>query len=333
LEAVAELHNDLTLFLDELSQIDPREAAETAYLLGNGSGKTRMSRNIGARKKLVWSLLFVSAGEITLADHAQTAGKRTKGGAEVRLINIDSDAGAGMGLFENIHGTASPDAFARQLKDAARRFYGTPLRAHLDFIARNRPATEKAVRNFQAEFLKRNVPAGALGEVYRVAQRFALIGAAGELATDAGITGWTPGEATDAGARCLASWIENRGTAGSGDSDTAIRQVRSFLEVNGSGRFQAAKVRVTECGDPIHEKVFNRAGFRVEEDGETTVYLILPEVFRREICEGFNYQTVAKTLKDRGFLETQPPHLTKKCRLPDVGNVRVYAIRSSILDA
>ena len=50
LEAVAELHNDLTLFLDEFAQMDPREAAETAYLLGNGSGKTRMSRNIGARK-------------------------------------------------------------------------------------------------------------------------------------------------------------------------------------------------------------------------------------------------------------------------------------------
>jgi uncharacterized protein (DUF927 family) len=52
LEAIAELHNDLTLFLDELAQMDAREAAETAYLLGNGSGNTRMSRNMGARKKL-----------------------------------------------------------------------------------------------------------------------------------------------------------------------------------------------------------------------------------------------------------------------------------------
>ncbi len=67
-EAIAELHNDLTLFLDELAQMDAREAADTAYLLGNGSGKGRMSRDIGARKKLSCSLLFVSAGEITLAD-------------------------------------------------------------------------------------------------------------------------------------------------------------------------------------------------------------------------------------------------------------------------
>jgi len=66
LEAIAELHNDLTLFLDELAQMDPRDAGEAAYLLGNGTGKTRMSRNIGARKKLSWSLLYVSAGEVTL---------------------------------------------------------------------------------------------------------------------------------------------------------------------------------------------------------------------------------------------------------------------------
>ncbi len=132
LEAIAELHNDLALFLDELAQIDPREAAETAYLLGNGSGKIRMSRNIGVRKKLSWTLLFVSAGEVTLADHARTAGKRTKGGAEVRLLNIDADAGAGLGLFEDLHGAASPDLFARQLKEAAARYYGAPLRAYLE---------------------------------------------------------------------------------------------------------------------------------------------------------------------------------------------------------
>src|SRR6202011_458590 len=40
LEAVADIHNDLTLFLDELSQLDPREAAEIAYLLANGRGKS-----------------------------------------------------------------------------------------------------------------------------------------------------------------------------------------------------------------------------------------------------------------------------------------------------
>jgi putative DNA primase/helicase len=330
LEAIAELHNDLTLFLDELAQVDAREAAETAYLLSNGSGKARMSRNIVARKKLSWSLLFLSAGEVTLADHAQTAGKRTKGGAEVRLLNIEADAGAGRGLFEKIHGAESPDAFARQLKEAALRFYGAPLRAHLDFLTANRVAAEKALRNFQRDFLARHVPAGASGEVFRAVQRFGLIAAAGELATDAGITGWEQTEAAAAAARGFEDWLKLRGTAGAVDIEAAIRQVKNFIEVNGASRFQSAKARLDVHGDPINEKVVNRAGFRVED--EATMYLILPEVFRREVCEGFDHQTVAKVLKERNFIEVQPPHLTKKCRLPEVGNVRVYAVKSCLLE-
>jgi putative DNA primase/helicase len=96
LEATAEAHNDGTLFLDELAQVDPRDAAETAYLLANGQGKARMTRSIAERRKLMWSLLFVSSGELTLAEHASSAGKQVKGGVEVRLINIDADAGKGL---------------------------------------------------------------------------------------------------------------------------------------------------------------------------------------------------------------------------------------------
>jgi putative DNA primase/helicase len=332
LEAAAELHNDPALFLDELAQMDAREAAGVAYLLGNGSGKARMSRNIGARKKLSWSVLFMSAGEITLADHAQTAGKRTKGGAEVRLLNIEADAGAGLGLFEKIHGAESADAFARQLKEAALKFYGAPLRAYLDFLVRNRAALEKSLRNCQRDFLARHVPAGASGEVFRAAQRFALISAAGELATAADITGWEQNEATGAVERCFKDWLKLRGTAGALDIEAAISQVKNFIEVNGSSRFQSTKARRDGQGDPIHEKVVNRAGFRVDEGGPT-MYMILPEVFRREVCEGFDYKAVAKALEERGFLETQPPHLTKKSRLPELGNVRVYAVTSSILEA
>jgi uncharacterized protein (DUF927 family) len=332
LEAIAELHNDLTLFLDELAQIDPREATETAYLLGNGSGKTRMSRNIGVRKKLSWSLLFVSAGEVTLADHAQTAGKRTKGGAEVRLLNIEADAGAGLGLFEDIHGTDSPDLFARQLKQAAARYYGTALREYLAFVAANRASVGSTLRGFQEDFLKRHVPEDATGEVFRAAQRLALVAAAGELATRIGITGWKAGEATDAAARCLRSWIEARGTTGSGDMEAAINQVRRFIGVNGASRFQSTKTRKDNQGNIIPERIINRAGFRVDgEDGEASEYLILPEVFRSEVCESFDYKAVARALLQRGHLECQLPHLTKKPRLPEVGSIRVYAVKSSIL--
>lgn len=57
LEGLAALHNDGLLILDELSQIDPKEAGENACLLANGRGKAR-----AARQSASWRLIFLSAG-------------------------------------------------------------------------------------------------------------------------------------------------------------------------------------------------------------------------------------------------------------------------------
>jgi uncharacterized protein (DUF927 family) len=330
LEAVAELHNDLCLFLDELSQMDPREAGDTAYLLGNGYGKQRMNRNIGARRRLAWRLLFISAGEITLSDHVQTAGKRVRAGAEVRLLNIDADAGAGLGLFENLHGAKSADAFARRLKRAAQSYYGAPLRAWLAYLTGDQAAAKDALNKRRLDFFKEHTRTIASGEVSRAAQRFALIGAAGELATMAGITGWVEGESTEAAARCFHAWLSNRGTSSGADMEAAVRQVRAFLEAHGGSRFQTLQP------DPMGEHaalIRNRAGFRrLNSASDETQYLILPEVFKREVCSGYDPRAVLKELEQRGFLIRTPPDFTIKTRLPELGNVRVYCIRARILE-
>jgi len=85
-----------------LAQVDAREATDTAYLLGNGQGKSRMTRSIGVRKKLTWTLLCVSAGELTLAEHAASVGKRAKGGAEIRLLFVAVRAEDAMLSLEDI---------------------------------------------------------------------------------------------------------------------------------------------------------------------------------------------------------------------------------------
>lgn len=338
LEATASVHNDLTLFLDELSQLDAREASEVAYLLANGRGKSRMSRSIAPRATPTWHLLFVSAGEITLADHALTVGRKVRSGTEVRLLNIDADAGAGMGIFENIHGAASPDAFADQLKRAALRWYGTPLRTWLAFLTENRPQVERALKNFKTNFLSEHVPKGASGEVFRAAQRFALIAAAGEIATDAGITGWEPGEATTAAVRCLKSWIGRRGTTGASDAVVMLSQVRRFLEAHSSSRFQSI---CPPPGKGLHDRndeaqvIRDRAGFlRRDPETDEIEYLILQEIFKSELCAGYDYRDVRKVLEDRGYLVREEPHWTVKPRhLPGMpSGTRVYCIRGKILE-
>ncbi len=324
LEAIAEGHDDATLFLDELAQVDAREAADIAYMLGNGQGKVRMSKGLTARERLTWQLLFVSAGEITLADHAASAGKRTRGGVEARLLNVEADAGSGMGLFEELHGTDSPDRFSGELKDAARRFYGSPFRAFLTRLVESRAESEEYIRRVRETAKQGWVPADAAGEVTRAADRFAIIGAAGELASRWGITGWAEKAALAAALRCFRDWLRWRGTAGSSDRWEGVRQVRVFIETHGASRFQDCATE-EEPG-----KTINRAGF-VRKDGPESQYLILPGPFKDEVCRGFDHRAVAKELAARGFLRCDPGRNMVKPRLPGLGTTWVYCIRETIM--
>ncbi len=101
LEGVAALHCDTLLPLDESSEVGPREAGNIAYMLANGKGKARAHRDGSARKPLAWRLLFLSSGEITLADKIREDGRqKATAGQQVRILDIPADCGSGLGLFE-----------------------------------------------------------------------------------------------------------------------------------------------------------------------------------------------------------------------------------------
>jgi putative DNA primase/helicase len=101
LEGVAVLHNGALLCLDEISQVSAKEAGDIAYMLANGSGKNRAGRNGSLRKPAQWRLLFLSTGEISLAEKIaeDLRGKRQTAGQEVRCVDIPADTGV-HGLFE-----------------------------------------------------------------------------------------------------------------------------------------------------------------------------------------------------------------------------------------
>jgi hypothetical protein len=86
---------------------------------------------------------------------------------EVRLLNIEADAGSGLGLFDDLHGSVSPDAFARELKDAARNYYGTTFRAFLQRLTSDWQELERNVRSVRETFIQRFVPAGGTGDLKR----------------------------------------------------------------------------------------------------------------------------------------------------------------------
>jgi uncharacterized protein (DUF927 family) len=330
LEGVALAHCDALLCLDELSQVPAREAGEVAYMLGNGSGKSRSNREGHAKPAAHWRTLFLSSGELSLADKIAEDGRarRAAGGQSVRLIDLPADAGAGWGLFEDLHGFVSADAFARHLKAASTSTYGAPARTFLRHIARDIENVRKAITEHSRKFGADLVDESADGQVVRVAQRFALIGAAGEMAVGAGILPWTPGIAIEAAKRCFQDWLEARGGIEPSEIKDGIDQVRAFIAAHGLSRFLPA----WEKGDKDHI-VRDVAGYRKRE-GDAWDYYVTPSAWKDEVCKGLNAGTIASALTARNWMLTPGTgsHRTCVVRVPEQGRLRLYHLSSRLLE-
>jgi len=124
LEGTALAHNDALLALDEMGEVDPKEAGDVAYMLANGQGKTRAGKYGEMRLPARWRLVFLSTGEVTLESHLASIGKRVKAGQQARVIDLSADAGAQMGVFNQSHGMSAAD-LADHLKQQSRKHYGS----------------------------------------------------------------------------------------------------------------------------------------------------------------------------------------------------------------
>lgn len=334
IEGTAAAHCDRTLILDEIAQIDAREVGECAYMLSNGMGKARASRTGQPRPRLTWLLLILSAGEVGIAQHMASVNKTARAGQELRLVDLPADAGANMGVFERPHDQDSPQALAQYLGKAADAFHGTAGRAFLEHIVSRADTLREHMRSAVDRLAVQWIPEAASGQVHRVARRFAVVGAAGELATAAGLTGWPEGEAERAARRCFQDWLAARGGLGNSEDRQMLAQVRRFLELHGEGRF----TDWNRADDDHAPRTLSRAGFRkaskdVTGEVESWTFFILPEVFKSEVCAGFDVRAVLRVLRDAGHLAPDKGRpFDCRPRLPGLGRATVYCIKPSIFE-
>lgn len=162
LEAVASGYNDSLLCLDEIAQVDPEIAGETAYMLANGRGKLRADKSGLSRMRSNWRLIFLSNGEISLPEHMLQCGKHAKAGQEVRIIDIPAKVGS-FGCFEELHGYSSGENFADALSEACSKYYGTISRVYINKIIETREFAISFSKNIQKTFIEKNKPANASG--------------------------------------------------------------------------------------------------------------------------------------------------------------------------
>ena len=355
LEGVAAQHNDCVLILDEISQVEPRVIGEVIYMLGNGEGKTRATRTAMPRPPMRWKLIYLSTGEKKLSDIMAEAQKRTNAGQETRLAHIPADAGVGLGLFENLHSIEGGAAFAKTITHQAQAVYGATGRAWLQWLTDHADTLKASIRTASNALAAQLIPKDASGQVERVGARFALIGAAGGMATAAGLTGWPVGESERAAGACFAAWLAARGGCGNGEVLAMLRQVRRFLEQHGEGRFS-----MWHRGSDDHApKTLNRAGVRrmLNAGGEpiktnsqhgaafgdrmpaalgedvSFEYFILTETFRAEVCQGFDYQTVLRVMLEHDCLKPDKGRpFDCRPRLPGIGPATCYRITPAIFE-
>jgi uncharacterized protein (DUF927 family) len=333
LEAVATAHSDNLLLLDEVGQAGAEVVGATIYMLGNRQGKSRSKRDGSGRKPQEWRVTWLSSGETEISVKTQEKGQRHMAGQEVRACDIE------LRDFENLHGFTTGKALADHLKRAAQRAYGVPLREFLAKLTANLDEAREVGGKLVADFERRMVPAGADGQVSRVAARFGLVAAAGEIAALWGILPWPKGEAAQSAEACFSDWLAARGGMEPAEVRDGIAAVRSFIAAHGQSRFQLWG-EVESVGDNPKQyleslKVINRAGFRWKpaSDGQPADYLIFPDTFRKEVLRGLDVRAVCSALEERGLLERKDrDRWMVRYHVPGMCSVTFYHIRAAILD-
>lgn len=340
LEFTARRHSDTLLVLDELGLADPAKVGDMLYMLVQAIGKSRAGAEGGLLETPTWRIVVLSTGESPLEAYVETGPRRAavRAGQVLRLVSFPANPGCEMGIFEEIHGRESTGVLWDELGLAAKTHYGHAGRAFLAKLIGAREDSIAVVKAMMQDFLLEHCGPEASGQIRRVAQKFAVVAAAGELAAALGVVPWPKGTAYAAASTCFNAWMEPRISGDTEEERSALKTVRRFLEAHGESRFSVFwnKPDGDKDSDPYERYISNRAGFR-RHDGSGWLYHIMPEAWA-DLCAPLDPKQVAETLYKKGHLvpgEKTPSgseRLQRKCRLPGFAKpVRCYVVKSTLL--
>lgn len=326
IEIEAASRNDTVLILDEIKRADPKRVQEMAYAIANGQGKGTMTREREARAKLAWRVLVLSSGERSLSEHAAIGGNPAHAGAELRLADVDA-GNRPHRAFDDVHGLSAQE-FHRRLSDAVARHYGHLGPAFVEqlLIQPKAASLAEAFAATRASFTAENSQAG------RVADRFAVLALAGELAIGWGLLGWPSGAAADACRRLFGEWLGRMGD-GNAEDRQILRGVADFIAMHCDSRFSDIRAE-HPC-----VTVRDRAGyFETEGFGKERRLFLLNRPSLEEAGAGFSAERIVRALVGADALakvdtEAGQNRRTKRYRVPGGGTARFYVIDPEKLDA
>jgi putative DNA primase/helicase len=292
IEAAATQFSDTFLPLDEIGVASGHEVGNVVYSIAGGIGKQRANRDGSAKIPSTWRIFILSTGEISIADKIREGGKRARAGQEIRVLDLNADAGKGFGVFDT---GEDPEQLARDLRQASVTCYGTAGPAFIRaIIAKTDDVT--AIAQESLDIFREQVAADVQsGQVLRAANRIGLVAVAGELAIQLGVLPWPTGSVNKAAAEIFRNWQVNRGGNDPVEVRRAIEQIKGILERYGDSRFDPPNL------DSDTRPVLDRLGY-VHGEGAERQWWVLPQIWRDTFCEGFDATDTAKAFVERGFL-------------------------------
>jgi len=303
LEGHACLYNDGCLILDELSESDPREVDRSIYSLANGRGKLRAVETGAARVTKKWRIIALSSGEKKFSDHLAEAKLTPKAGQLVRLNDIP--VRGTHGIFDNLHGHETGKAFSNSLRRSAAQFHGT---AGPDFL---RSFIKKIKNGFDinkyVDDISNKINDDTLSaQEGRTLETFAVIAAAGELASQFGITSWKDGDAIAALRFCFSQWRNSRGGTGDTEQNMIVRRINDYIANYGDIRFS------NKDNNPTNEsaRVYglrsgywrNKSGDDKRSDSFNDREWLFSSAGLQEATTGYDIKMVIDTLREARML-------------------------------
>ncbi|MBD2822625.1 DUF927 domain-containing protein [Xenorhabdus sp. 42] len=293
----AAARNDGFMPIDEIGQSsNPKEVANSAYSLFNGVGKIQGKREGGNRAVIRWKIAALSTGEEDLETFLIKGGITPKAGQLVRLLSvpfIDT---------EFFNGYEDGDSHTRAIKRESKRYCGAAGREWILWLSEHQEQAIELTTRKEKEWLD-SLPEEASAQVKRVAVRFALLDATGELVTH--ITGWGREACHTAIKQSFDDWLADFGI-GNREKYQVITRARDFIQKYGLSRFQPYTYgRPNGDIDTAHAMRINGlAGYLVHNrrDDGLVEYHIIPSVFEGEILQGLQKKTAFEALEEAGML-------------------------------
>jgi putative DNA primase/helicase len=334
LESIARAHSGTLLALDEMGEADSRSIGSTVYMLINGMGKARATRNAELKNQPSWRSMVLSSGELGLEDKIAEGGRQARAGQMIRVIDVPADAGKGYGTYDDTKGM-KPAEFSEKLKDGALRIYGTAGVAFIEGLASDPAAVEKAARLRILEITRKLLENISLsdGQAHRVAARFALVAVAGELARVILDLPWAEDEAERAAAACFHAWRQTRGGEGSGEYVAAMKALRATIHSHGESRFRNLDPTVaTDPSTPVqYGSIRDLLGYRFMHNGEL-VWGFTATGWREVVGSVGQPSSIAKLLAENGVLATGSDPACRFAKRIDGRSQNLFAVKASVLE-